>query len=461
MDCTGENVNKTLLAALLGATILAGGAQAAPADDIKALLEQKKPIEAYNLARGNPGEMGNPIFDFFYGIAAIDAGHAGEGVLALERYLLSFPDNRSARFQLARGYYVLGEDQRARDEFQNLLADASGTEKTTAERYLDAIKAREGRYQPSATGFLEAGLGFDSNINSGIAGGSTFSLPGGTSLVLSPNSVVAKSEDTFGTIQGGLQGTYPLAPGIAAFGTAGFDGRFHSTSNFNQFDQVNYGASGGLSFLTDRNLYKAGIGLSEGYVDKQRYLTTTSLFGEWQHQLDQFNRFSLGGQVAGLDFHEMNVYTTLNKSARTRVEVTPTRDSTYTGLSAGWIRSFNAEYLPVLNASLNFGDEANRANRPDLSREIHGARLGLSLTPAPKWGAAIAAGVQDTAYKSRGAFASSRKDQTYTVDGSLSYFYSKALSVRMEAAVTQQKSNIGLFSYDRYVVGVKARYDFK
>ena len=47
------------------------------------------------------------------------------------------------------------------------------------------------------------------------------------------------------------------------------------------------------------------------------------------------------------------------------------------------------------------------------------------------------------------------------LDASLSYFYSKAMSVRAEAAVTQQQSNIGLYEYDRYVVGVKARYDFK
>lgn len=454
-------MKKTILATLLGVMISAGTAHAAPADDVKALLEQKKPLEAYNLGRANPDQLGNPVFDFFFGIAAIDAGHAGEGVLALERYLLSFPDNRSARFQLARGYYVLGEDQRARDEFQNLLADASGNEKTTAERYLDAIKAREGRYTPTAIGYLEAGLGFDSNINSGIPGGSTFALPGGLSLFLSPNSVMARSADTIGTLQGGVQGTYPLAPGVAAFGTAGFDGRFHSKGNFDQFDQLSVNGAGGLSFLSDKNLYKAGLGLSEAMVDKQRYLTTVSLFGEWQHQYDQFNRFSLGGQVAGLDFHEMNVYTTLNKSARTRVERTPTRDATYTGLSAGWTRSFNAEYLPILNLSLNFGDEANRANRPDLSRNVYGAKAGVSLTPAPKWGMALAAGVQETSYRARGGFASSRKDQAYTLDGSLSYFYTKELSVRMEAMVTQQQSNINLFDYDRYVVGVKARYDFK
>jgi len=441
--------------------ISAGAVQAAPADDVKALLEQKKPLEAYNLGRANPDQLGNPIFDFFYGVAAIDAGHAGEGVLALERYLLSFPDNRSARFQLARGYYVLGEDQRARDEFQNLLADATGTEKTTAERYLDAIKAREGRYQPTATGYLEAGLGYDSNINSGIPGGSTFSLPGGLSLVLSPNSVMAKTADAFATLQGGVQGTYPISPGAAAFGTAGFDSKFYSRGNNDQFSQANFGGSGGVSYLSDKNLYKVGLGVSEGFVNRQDYLTTLSLFGEWQHQYDQFNRFSVGAQVADLDFRKMDVYTALDKSTKATVEGTPTRDSGFMGLSAAWTRSFNIEYLPVLDMSLNYGEERNNTGRTDLSRDIYGGKVGVSLTPAPKWGMALAAGVQETTYKAPGAFAASRKDQAYTLDGSLSYFYSKEWSVRMEAAVSQQQSNIGLFDYDRYVVGVKARYDFK
>ena len=216
-------------------------------------------VEAYNLGRANPDQLGSPIFDFFYGIAAIDAGHAGEGVLALERYLLSFPDNRSARFQLARGYYVLGEDQRARDEFQQLLADATGSEKTTAERYLDAIKAREGRYQPTATGYLEAGLGYDTNINSGIPGGSTFSMPGGfVAGVVTELRHGEMAEDTFGTLPVACRaptrwrrGSRPSArPVSTAASTA--------NQNFDQFDQLNYGGSGGVSFLTDRNLYKVG-----------------------------------------------------------------------------------------------------------------------------------------------------------------------------------------------------------
>ena len=100
-------------------------ALAAPADDVKALLEQGKDREAYAAGKAAPDALGTPLFDFYFGIAALNAGVPGEGVLAIERYLLQFPDNRSAQFQLARGYFILGEDERATEEFSNLVASAS------------------------------------------------------------------------------------------------------------------------------------------------------------------------------------------------------------------------------------------------------------------------------------------------------------------------------------------------
>src|SRR3989338_1899886 len=132
-----------ILAVTANMLLFNSAAWAASANEVRSLLEQNKPQDAYRLGRASPEMLGDPAFDFFYGIAAIDAGHAGEGVLALERYILSYPDNRDARFQLARGYFILGEDQRARDEFETLLPGSAGEQKVAVERYLDAIRARE------------------------------------------------------------------------------------------------------------------------------------------------------------------------------------------------------------------------------------------------------------------------------------------------------------------------------
>ena len=136
---------------MLGLCFCGTAVWAAPADDVKTLLDQGKDKEAYETGKAAPDALGTPLFDFYFGIAALNAGVPGEGVLALERYLLQFPDNRSALFQLARGYFILGEDERAREEFTGLVAGTTGNDLTNINQFLDAIRARESRYKPTSS----------------------------------------------------------------------------------------------------------------------------------------------------------------------------------------------------------------------------------------------------------------------------------------------------------------------
>lgn len=456
-------MRSTLIAAAVGCAVSAA-AWAAPADDMRVLLEQGKPAEAYQLGRGQPGQLGTPAFDFFYGIAALDSGHAGDGVLALERYLLTYPDNRSARFQLARGYFILGEDQRARDEFEALLPAAAGGEKVAIERFLDAIRARESRYLPSGSAYLEAGIGWDSNLNAGIGGGSTPAIPGmGNLAPLADNAIAAKEASSFTALAGGGQGTYPLAPGLALYGAVGFDAKLNHKGNDDVFDQFNLGASGGVSYLSGRNLYKLGLGLGQLVTDNQRYVETRSIGGEWHHQLDQYNRFNLGLQLASFEYDDMYVYQVKDKSAPMVFSQNSLRSSDFTGLAAGWTRAFDNPYRPVLNVGINYGEERNEKNRSDLSRDITGLRLGLSLTPAPRWGLAVGLTHQESKYKDafNGLAPDRRKDRYLALDAALSYFYSKNLAFRVEALVADQTSNVGLYDYSRDMLTFKVRYDFK
>ncbi len=86
----------------------AGDAQMAPAvQDIKSLIEQGRFEDAFNLGLKNDQLSGDPLYDYYFGIAAVDSGRASLGVLALERVLLSNPLNDLARLELARGYFVL------------------------------------------------------------------------------------------------------------------------------------------------------------------------------------------------------------------------------------------------------------------------------------------------------------------------------------------------------------------
>ena len=91
---------------------------AAPSDDLKLLLDQGKAQEAYELGKRIVRQAGDMSFDRYFGVAAIDTGNVSEGVRLLEEYLKAKPDDLVARLELARGYFLLNDNARARTEFE-------------------------------------------------------------------------------------------------------------------------------------------------------------------------------------------------------------------------------------------------------------------------------------------------------------------------------------------------------
>ena len=59
------------------------GAAAAPADELRKLLEPGKPDEACRVAKTTPDELGNLAFNFYFGVAAVNGGKASEGALSM------------------------------------------------------------------------------------------------------------------------------------------------------------------------------------------------------------------------------------------------------------------------------------------------------------------------------------------------------------------------------------------
>ena len=84
---------------------------------MKVLIEQGKAKQAYELGLKHPELMGEPLFDYAFGVAAVDSGRASLGVLSLERVLLQNPSDDLVRLELGRAYYQLEEYGRAKDEF--------------------------------------------------------------------------------------------------------------------------------------------------------------------------------------------------------------------------------------------------------------------------------------------------------------------------------------------------------
>ena len=415
---------------------------AAPADEVRALVEGGKAAEAYELGRRNPDALGDPAFDFFFGIAAIDTGHAAEGVLALERYVIRFPDNLSARLQLARGYFALGEDARARDEFEQLRALNPPADITaTIDRFLDSIRLRETRYTTTTGAYVELGYGRDTNVNAGPASANVFLLNLG-SIVLDP--VAVRRKDNYTHLGAGAYVTHPLTAGVALFGNVGAEFKFNS--NAQAFDQSNTFASGGVQLLQEQNLYRLGFSQNVVEIENDRYRTATGLAAEFQRQMDEKQSFNLGGQLGRYTYPGVN----------------QARDADYVSLGAGYRRLFAHPWQPIFSAQLSLGVE-NAHTRPDLaSRDFGGGRVGVTVTPAPKWGVSAGVTYLSARYEQPDVFGGvKRKDRYEAYDASLTYLLSRSWSVRAEALLARNRSNIEIFSYPRETYLVKLRYEFK
>ena len=418
--------------------------EAAPADEIKSLVEAGRIAEAYALGEKNPDQLGDPAFDFYYGVAASETGHASEAVLALERYILRFPENIAARLQLARAYFVLGEDARARDEFESLRklnppADALAT----IDRYLEAIRLRETRYKRSGGIYIEAGLGYDSNVNSGPLGANLV-LPGFGSVLLAPNAT--HRSDGFMYLGGGGFFSYPVAPGIALTANARLEGKSNWKDENQAFDLGNFGFSGGASFLHEKELFRVTVDDNLINQGTSRYLSAPGLTAEWQHQLDERQAFNVALQQARLTYNDAN----------------QARNADFWGLSAGYRRMFAYDWQPLLSLSVNHGEQRSRTDRPDLVPDTNGGRAVLSFTPGAKWGIALGATYAKSKYQADDILLGVTRNDSYSAyDAVASYLVDRNLSVRAEYAYLRNRSNIELFSFPRQIAAVKVKYEFK
>lgn len=414
------------------------------ADKMKALLGQGKAAEAYALGLQFADEFGDPAFDFYFGVASLDSGHAAEGVLALERYVLNFPDSSHARLELARGYFILGEDNRAREEFNAILKTSPPpTVRANITRFLDAIRSRESRFKTTAGAFVEAGLGYDTNVNGGVSNAEIV-LPifGFTTLTSG-----VKTDDNFSYLATGGQVTHPLAPGMSLFGAANIDTRMYFKEDI--FNQLNMAGSGGLSYLMGKSLFRGSMTYATTNVDDKRFRDVIGAGGEWNYQLNELQALNVGAQYAQFQYADANQI----------------RNSNYTALSLGYRKAIISNFQPLLQGTFTLAQEDNNnplgAVHNDLSRDIYGLRLGVSLTPASKWSLNSGISYQNSAYQGVDALLITREDNFLSFDAALSYAIAKNLVVKSELLVANNASNNPLNEYQRESITFKVRYEFQ
>ena len=436
-----RRLSVTVAAFAVGLVAGAAGAQAPSIDDVRRLVEGGKSQEAWAICSRIEREAVDAA-DLWCGVAAVDVGRAGEGVLSIERYVLRHPEDVRARLELARAYYHAGDDVAARREFEAVRAiDPPPDVRAGIDRYLDALSVRESQYKTRVRGFVETGFGYDSNVNAGVAQ-ANIALP-----VLGPVTVAdfgVKRDDTFGWLAGSVQINKPVAPGWAIY--AGLVGNGQFNLHESDFNIVQGAATIGASLQDGRSTYYGAYTHGELLVGGDRYRHADGASFEWRYAVNEFMTTSIVPQYARLGYSGDN----------------SVRDSDFYALAASVRNVWLTTWQPVLNLSAVVGREDNREHRDDLGRDVYGASVDLTVTPSPQWALNAAFSFQRSRYQAdMPLLGFARLDDNYAASVGALYFFTRDLSGRLEAQFYRNDSNLALFQYDRYVVAAKLRYDFR
>ncbi|HEB99961.1 MAG TPA: hypothetical protein ENJ05_10695 [Thiotrichales bacterium] len=429
---------------------LAFGAQSAMAasnyvQEIKALYESGRVREAYALANRHLLEAeGDPAFDYYYGLAAIDSGFVSQGVFALERVLLLRPDNDLVRLELARGYFLLEQYDRARREFNKVLAAGPPQEvQANIRSFLDIIRLRESDYKTTAGLYLELGTGYDTNVNSGPSG-ANFDSP-----LLGPGTLDNASvamEDAYLNYAAGVNVSHPVRPGLALTGNLSYSHREHEEAT--EFDIGSFNAQGGVSWVRGDDRYQAGLQWQNYEVGHDRYRELLGLNGEWRRHLDDHTLVSAFVQLADMDFYTNRM-----------------RDSWQGMAGLGLQLAFGGALRPLVFGTLYGGKERARnddsAARSLVDRDIYGASLGGQVMLHPAFSLDIGVQWQESRYRNDdGFFLLKREDEFKNVSLGATWLPYRHWSLRTKLGYTDNSANISINRYHRTELGVTLRYEY-
>jgi tetratricopeptide (TPR) repeat protein len=438
--CTAAGVARLALAAAIATAASAAFADALT-DRARALLASKDAKGAYTLLLPQEAQRaGDPEYDYLLGVAALDSGQYERAVFALERVLGVQPNNHVARAEIARAYLAMGERETARREFENVRAQSIPPEaKATIERYLAAIAASD---VTQISGFVEFGVGSDSNVNSATAN-SQIALPALGGIVATLNPASTRRSDTFAALSGGVNVTHRLSPEWSVVGGAA--GAVKLNRRATDFDTLNVDANLGGRWNRGQEAITVGAQFQTFELDWQRFRDTKGLVAQWQHSIDEARQATLFTQYSELRYPSQSI-----------------RDANRKIIGAAYAQAFSGDAAPVLFASVYGGreDETN-AGVPHLGHKPIGVRIGGQVRLSAGLSAFANAAYERRKYGGpEPIFFDTRTDKQSDLGVGLSYVIYPGTTLIGQLAHTDNRSNIPLNQFKRDLATLSLRFNF-
>ncbi len=411
----------------------------------ESLVRAGKAAEAFALLEPYEFDFAGKLdFDYWFGVAALESARPDKATLALERALAVNPDFVAARLDLARGYFALGDLERARVEFGVVMAqNPPAPARLTIERYLAEIDRRTQVRRTRWSAYLEGTVGRDSNVNNSTSQ-SSISVPlFGLTFQLAPTST--RVPDTYLIGGGGGEVTRAVTDTVGVF--AGFDYRQRINQRQDTFDYNKYDGRVGVRYALDRNTYSMALSYGQYYLDHSYNYENHGFSIEWRRAMDERNIASVFGLHNRLRFPDPSLQANnVNQPI----------------MGVSWLRALNSQGTTFVQGSSYYGYERDTDARVDGDRKFWGVRALAQHGFDEKLDVYASASAQLGDYeKLNFLFQTFRKDRQYDAAAGMIVHLDRNWTLRPQLAYTRTQSNIQTYDYERYDLSFTLRRDFR
>lgn len=397
-------------------------------EQLKVLSAQHQYEKVYQLASKYRNQYeGNPEFDILYGVAAVDTKHVDEGVFALERVVYTQPRNHLARLELARGYFLQGDDVRARQEFTKVLkVKPPASVVKIVDKFMTAIRIRERQYTTSATAYVDLEMGRDSNVNAG---------PERNSLGVFENVLSAdnfEKTDSYANLSFGGNLNHPVTPHRSMFIRA--DGSIRNNANETVNNNGLITIQGGTQWQKEKAKYKFSlmgqVYLLDGSTNRNMY----GLSFEKTYSSTRARQVTLSATLVDMQHPTSEVY-----------------DSTQLTLGASsFAKGKNFSWYGGFNLGLQSAKDSSATAKSGADRTIVGGNIGALYPVNNKSNININLSANLSNYT--GIYfgsTSKRKDTFSKVALTYNYLISDKWKFRTGINYSLNDSNVALLTYNR------------
>lgn len=414
---------------------------------------------------------GDPAYDYLLGLAAIDAGEFTRAVFALERVLATQPSHPQARAEIARAYFLMGENRTAREEFQAVKAANPPVEvAATVDRFLSALDARQSGQRSGFTGFLEAGFGHDSNINAATGAG-TFAIPAFGGLVFNQTAGAGRSSGWFSTIAAGVSGRRVIDAQWSLFANLSANRRYNQ--HLDRFDTGTYGADGGVVHRRDDHDFTVALQTQVFDLDERRFRNAIGGLAQWRYNVSSTQQFSAYAQWTRLTYPAGY---TINNPTTTPTYASTSNDQGNANrkvLGVAWASSLQGPLAPVVYAGLYGGTEILMTRLGEApgdpvgynhhrGHRVTGARVGGEIRLSPEWSGFANASYEDRRYAGLDPlFLVHRHDEEANLRVGASFTPNRNWTLTPQISMTENRSPVVINAYRRSMISATLRYDFR